>query len=103
MRKSYVLTATGPADEIADAGDGSEFHNMYMKVTAPYGTVCTVALETSIDGTTWTEHDRVTGPKWAGGGMNFTEQYARPNVHDMGGVESLAVVLTANPWTASSA
>jgi hypothetical protein len=96
MQNSHVLSAVGPAGTVANAGATNEFHNMHMKVNAPYGTKCVVALETSIDGTTWVERDRVTGPGWASGGLNFTEQYARANVVNLGGVPSVSVVLTGH-------
>jgi hypothetical protein len=96
MQKSFVLSALGPSEEIADAGADNEFRNMGLKVTVPYGARPTVTLETSIDGSEWVERDRVTGPGYAGAGRNFTEQYMRANVHDMGGLESVSVMLLAD-------
>lgn len=73
-----VSVGAGPVD----AGAGKVFRNYSLKA---FGAAdCVVALETSPDGTTWTEQDRVTGPNWAYVAMHHSRRQARANVINLG-------------------
>lgn len=80
---SYVAAATGAIAGPVDAGVGNVIRQVTLRVNGPaYDSV--VALETSPDGTTWTERDRVTGPDWAFTAGHFTAREARANVINLG-------------------
>jgi hypothetical protein len=56
-----------------------------------------VALETSPDGTTWTEQARVTGPNWAFAASNHARRFARSNVINLGAAGGgLSAVITGS-------
>jgi hypothetical protein len=94
MQKSYALAATGAASGPADAGAGKTYRQFAMKVNSPAADAV-VALETSPDGTTWTEQARVTGPAWCYAASSHVRRMARPNVIGLGaGARPLGVVLT---------
>lgn len=80
---SYVAAAAGVIAGPVDAGAGNVLRQVTLRVNGPaYDSV--VALETSPDGTTWTERDRVTGPDWAFTAGHFTAREARVNVIGLG-------------------
>jgi hypothetical protein len=80
--KSFTAIATGPIAGPVDAGSGKNFRNFSIK---GFGAADAVfALETSPDGTTWTEQDRVTGPNWGYAGMHLSRREARVNVISLG-------------------
>lgn len=68
---------------VVDAGAGNTYSQITMKVNGgAFDSV--VALETSPDGTTWTEQDRVTGPHWAYAAGHHARRFARANVVNLG-------------------
>lgn len=92
--KSFTATATGPVAGPVDAGAGKVYRNYSLKVLS-VAPDCVVALETSPDGTTWTEQDRVTGPNWAYCAMHHTRREARVNVIGLGtGAPPVAAVIS---------
>jgi hypothetical protein len=84
---SQNATATGTITATVgytpvDAGSGKTFRNISLKsFGAPD---CVIALETSQDGSTWTEQDRVTGPNWGYTAMHHARRYSRANVINLG-------------------
>lgn len=96
---SAAATGTGTVSAtigapLIDAGSGNTFRNFGLHVTSP-APDCVVALETSPDGTTWTEQDRVTGPAWAYVAMHHARREVRANVISLGtGTPPLAACLT---------
>lgn len=66
-----------------DAGAGKTYRQFNYKILSAVPD-CVVALETSPDGTTWTEQDRVTGPQWGYAGFHHARRYARVNVINLG-------------------
>jgi hypothetical protein len=96
---SNAHTATGPGANVLDAGSGNKFRSFSIKVTAPYlVTDSVVALETSPDGTTWTEAARVTGANWATGRSDLNVREARANVIGLGtGGAAIASCIVATP------
>jgi hypothetical protein len=91
---SFTASVTGAVASVVDAGAGKTFRNFALKVTSP-APDCTVALESSPDGTTWTEQDRVTGPNWATVSLHHARRQVRANVIFLGtGAPPLAGVLT---------
>jgi hypothetical protein len=80
--KSFTATATGPVVGSVDAGSGKTFRNYSLKAFGAPD--CVIALETSPDGTAWTEQDRVTGPNWCYTAMHHKQREARANVISLG-------------------
>jgi hypothetical protein len=67
----------------ADAGVGKTYRQFNLKKLSP-ASDAVVALETSPDGSTWTEQCRAQGTDWAYAGSNHTRRYARCNVIGLG-------------------
>lgn len=82
-QKNFTATATGAVTGTVDAGSGKTYRNITMKVTSA-APDCSVALETSPDGTTWTEQDRVSGPNWAQVSYHHARREIRANVIFLG-------------------
>jgi hypothetical protein len=92
-QKSFTASATGAVAGPVDAGSGKTYRNFTLRVisSAPD---CVVALETSPDGTTWTEQDRVIGPNWASSAYHHARREARVNVINLGtGAPPLGAVI----------
>jgi hypothetical protein len=96
---SNAHTATGAGANVMDAGAGNNFRSFSIKVTTPYlVTDSVVALETSPDGTTWTEAARVTGSNWATSRSDLRVREARANVIGLGtGGAAIATCIVATP------
>ena len=92
-QKSFTASATGAVAGPVDAGSGNTHRNFTMKVTSS-APDCTVALETSADGTTWAEQDRVSGPNWASASYHHARREVRANVIFLGtGAPPLGIVI----------
>lgn len=97
---SANATATGTVSvtiaNVSDAGAGKTYRQFNMRVMGANDAV--VALETSPDGSTWTEQARVTGGQfgnWCYAGSNHSRRYARPNVIGLGtGAPPVAAVIS---------
>jgi hypothetical protein len=95
--KNTPHSATGPSAAPMDAGAGNLFRNYAMKVTSN-APDCVVALETSPDGTTWTEMARVTGDGWCIARSDHKQRQARSNAVSPGtGGLGLSAVVTSTP------
>jgi len=86
---SANATATGTVSvtvaSVSDAGAGKTNRQFAMRVMCANDAV--TALETSPDGTTWTEQARVTGNQfgaWCYAGSNHSRRFARANVIGLG-------------------
>jgi len=87
---SANATATGTVSvtiaATSDAGAGKTNRQFSLRAQSAANDAV-VALETSPDGTTWTEQARVTGGPfgaWCYAGSNHTRRYARANVISLG-------------------
>jgi hypothetical protein len=98
---SANATATGTVSvtvaSTSDAGAGKTYRQFTLRAQSAAND-SVVALETSPDGTTWTEQARVTGGPfgaWCYAGSNHTRRYARANVISLGtGTPPAAAVIS---------
>src|SRR5215470_3385762 len=92
--KGFTASATGPVAGPVDAGAGKTFRMFNLKVLSPAADAV-VALETSPDGTTWTEQCRASGAGWAYAASNHARREARVNVIGLGtGAPALSAVIS---------
>ena len=95
--KGFTATAVGAIAGPLDAGAGHTYSTFNIKVNS-LAPDSVVALETSPDGTTWTEQARVTGGnRWGFGRGDHRQREARVNVVNLGtGGLPVSAVITAN-------
>jgi hypothetical protein len=90
-------SAVGASTTPMDAGAGNTFGHYYMRVVGN-NPDSVVALETSPDGTTWTEAARVTGPTWCFARSDLRTREARSNCIGLGAAGGgLSAIVTSTP------
>jgi hypothetical protein len=76
-----------------DAGSGRKFRALNMGVTG--GAIdCSVTLESSGDGTTWTPRVNATGERWGSAATDVNDRYIRANIISLGSGPSVSVIIT---------
>jgi hypothetical protein len=95
--KNTPHTTTGASATPMDAGVGSTFGTFYLRVVS-LAPDSNVALETSPDGTTWTQMATVRGDGWCFARSDHRQRQARSNVISLGtGGLPLSAVVTSYP------
>jgi hypothetical protein len=95
--KQTPHSATGPAAAAMDAGVGNTYGCFYMRVVSA-ASDSNVALETSPDGTTWTQAATVRGDGWCFARSDARTRQARSNVISLGtGALPLSAIVTSGP------
>jgi hypothetical protein len=95
MFTSYAATATGPVAGPVDAGAGNTHRQFTLKVLSSTPDV-SVALETSPDGTTWTQQSIAQKGRsaWGYARGDLAARFARVNVLSLGtGTPPVAAVI----------